>query len=749
MANLSVGYVMKPLILSMSMLIFILASCAHVERRVSLPETIISPSKRLLVDANAGIPGVNIAGEEENFDTLLEAKRLGVNFIILTPSQWRSSIYPQHASTFLLGKNIYYEGLIIEDVHRLRRVLDWAALLDLKVVLSFFLAPGLASYDSSKSAIFSSFAQQERAQQFFYDLALHIGDHEALVAIDPLASPRPEQGTIKLNNQENYHDWYKKIVGTPQDLNKFYQAVVKSIRKARNQLPIVINPGLGSHPAAFDALKPINDDDILYAFNWPRDVLSKEDIDRQLRPVIAWQKKYGIESDQILVSKFAINRKIPHAKEIVKNLHDVFRRHKFIHAIQGFRGNGDIEINIELSSENDNELFRQAIKENIFPHYHKFAHSDFLEALSLKRTDFKKPLRAFLLRNPDEQALLDYQQSIEKKNLDKFGFNTIILDNDWQDPQLSKDKIVVASPAKFPHGLKLAILQAQRNNFAVGLTVTMGIRDSLEQISGTLGNEFKNAQALAAYGIDYLLLREGYVDDSEEWNPEILYATLHEWNKELANTRIKILADTNIHQYWFAPLVSASRTARALRPQALGGPIFTSRLLDEFSPVIDAVRSNSKKFLLTSDQYNNFPGYLNLARGSDPEIEKTYISMWAIMGSTFIVSCHPDQLSLAAITCFADETLLRIHLDQYEPGRLIIDKDDVMIFRKHLSTKETAYLVVNLAKNNLKKKFSRSDFNALSTSTISSVLSNRNYKFENDHFEIALTPYQSELIVVK
>jgi hypothetical protein len=743
----SQGQAMKPFISLLSLII--LCSCAHVERRVSLPETIINPSPRFLGEENIAIPGVNIAGEEENFDNLLEAKRLGVSFIILTPSKWRSLLYPDHPSTFLLGKNIYYEGLIKEDVERLRRVLDWAALLDLKVILSFLLVPGLDSYDSSKNVLFASEIQQERAWQFFYDIALHLGDHEALIAIDPLGSPTPEQGKLIFNNQENYRDWYKKIIGTPQDLNKFYKAVVKSIRKVRNQLPIVINPGLASHPSAFETLEPILDDDILYAFKWPQDAISKEEIERQLRPVIAWQKKYDIDNDRILVSSFAVSRKSSSAKDTLKNLHDVFRQHSFIHAFSGFREYGEDEINIELGAENKNESFWQAVKENITPHYHKLDKSEFLDALSLKRIVFQKPLRAFLLHNPDEKSLHEFQQFIEQKNLDKAGFNTIILDNDWQDPQLSKEKIVIANPQKFPHGLKTAILQAQRNNFAIGLAITMGMRDSHEQISGTFGNEVKNAQVMKDYAIDFLMLREGFVDDSEEWNPEVLYATLYEWNKQLGTTRIKIFADTNTHHHWFAPLVSASRTARTIRPSYLGGPTFMSVLLDEFSPVIDAVRINSKKFLLSSDKYNNFPGYLNLSKAVDPAIEKTYISLWAIMGAPFIVSASSDQLSDIAIAYLGNETLAHIHLDQYEPGRLLIDKDNVMIFRKHLSTGETAYLLVNLRKNTLAKKFSRSDLNALSTSTIISVANNKNYKFKDNSFEIVLKPYASELFLVK
>jgi len=347
-------------------LLLILSSCAHIERRVSLPESLITPRPRVFNQQHLSIPGVNIAGDEENFDTLLEAKRLGVSFIILTPSQWRSAHYPEKSFTFLLGKNAHYEGLIKKDVERLRHVLDWASLLDLKVVLSFSLVPGYFDLNNTdKNTLFVSPEQQAMAFKFFHDIAIHIGDHEALIGINPLSAPMPEQVGLVFNNQISHNDWYKKIHNSEQDLNKFYRQAVKSIRKARNQLPIILSAGLASSPSAFDAMQPINDADIIYSFSWPATATKKETIELELKPVIAWQKKHNIDSDRILVSSFGINRDKKDAKETLKLLHDVFREHRFIQAFSGFREKGQEHKNIELSAEQENPTFWQAIKEGV------------------------------------------------------------------------------------------------------------------------------------------------------------------------------------------------------------------------------------------------------------------------------------------------------------------------------------------------------------------------------------------------
>ncbi len=135
-----------------------------------------------------------------------------------------------------------YQGLVQEDLDRLLTVLDWANELDLKVVLTFLTVPGrvFAQQNGGKQdmRLWQSFSLQDEAVQFFNDVALYVGHHPALFALNPINEPAPEMVEPAFDDwyQGDYEKWYQLIKGTPRDLNSFYERVVRGIRKVRNQI---------------------------------------------------------------------------------------------------------------------------------------------------------------------------------------------------------------------------------------------------------------------------------------------------------------------------------------------------------------------------------------------------------------------------------------------------------------------------------------------------------------------------------
>ncbi len=167
-----------------------------------------------------------------------------------------------------------YQGLVQEDLDCLLTVLDWANELDLKVVLTFLTVPGrvFAQQNGGKQdmRLWQSFSLQDEAVQFFNDVALYVGHHPALFALNPINEPAPEMVEPAFDDwyQGDYEKWYQLIKGTPRDLNSFYERVVRGIRKVRNQLPVMIDSGLYGNPFAFKYLRPIDDPHMFYSFHW-------------------------------------------------------------------------------------------------------------------------------------------------------------------------------------------------------------------------------------------------------------------------------------------------------------------------------------------------------------------------------------------------------------------------------------------------------------------------------------------------
>src|SRR5439155_25470253 len=133
--------VMHRLLLLLSVLLT-LCSCLAKPSLVKLPKSKLEPSPYFLSQGYYLGAGANFFNDEEEFDRLLAAKRMGISWIRLTPSKWQSTLFPKERGTFLLGRKDHYRGLIEGDVKRLRQVLDWAHSLEIKVVLTFLTVPG-------------------------------------------------------------------------------------------------------------------------------------------------------------------------------------------------------------------------------------------------------------------------------------------------------------------------------------------------------------------------------------------------------------------------------------------------------------------------------------------------------------------------------------------------------------------------------------------------------------------------------
>lgn len=218
--------------------------------------------------------GVNFFNDEETLERMMAVKKLSVDFIRLTPSKWQSVRTGAKLGTFLMGDEKRYRGLIAEDVRVLKSMLDLALKAHLRVVLTFLnILAGCGRQHNGNTPdcrLWQDFSYHEQAAQFMTDVTVAIGNHEALVAINPLNEPEPEHcASVALDwaNKDSYAQWHRENKETPRDLNSLYKRIHASIRSVNRTIALVFDASFYATPWALPFLTPLDDKNVIYSFH--------------------------------------------------------------------------------------------------------------------------------------------------------------------------------------------------------------------------------------------------------------------------------------------------------------------------------------------------------------------------------------------------------------------------------------------------------------------------------------------------
>ncbi|MDQ0418885.1 hypothetical protein J2Z48_003090 [Croceifilum oryzae] len=320
---------------------------------------------------------MNSTSLPESYEAAKEAK---IEYVRLAPDKWakdRDFLFEdkpdRSGKDFLIGNADNYQGLVKEDLAKLKQDLDVAQSQGIKVVLTMLSLPGdrwrQFNNNQNDDRIWEEEKYQEQASQFWQDLALELKDHPAVVGYNIINEPHPETSKKNKFNDfwtEDYEKWYSKVKGTTADLNRFYQKVVSSIRKVDTDTPVILDSGLYATPWAFKYLKPVNDDKTLYAFHMyePYELTSqgesqekkykypgvvevgenkkpimwnKNELNTFLQPIQTWAQSNHIPANRIMAEEFGINRTIPGAPQYMRDLISIFNQHGWHKSFYAFR----------------------------------------------------------------------------------------------------------------------------------------------------------------------------------------------------------------------------------------------------------------------------------------------------------------------------------------------------------------------------------------------------------------------------
>ena len=313
--------------------------------------------------------GANYHNHVPTREWLVAAKAAGIRVVRLFPNSW-----PTARRDFLLGDADRFTAIDEQDFQLLKRALDDADSVGLKIVLTTVSLPGLRwrqhNNEVDDRRLWRDAEFRRQAADFWRQLAARLRGHPAVVGYNLVNEPHPERGNgFDDFWTEDFTPWYERVRGTPADLNLFNEELVATIREVDRETPVVVESGLYATPWAFKYLRPLRDKRVIYSFHTaePWDYTTRRvnrgryrypgvvpvgnevggrrrevywdaaELERFLAPVAEWQKKHRIPSSRIFVGEFGCSRSVEGAAEYLRDLVGVFERHGWHWAFYQFR----------------------------------------------------------------------------------------------------------------------------------------------------------------------------------------------------------------------------------------------------------------------------------------------------------------------------------------------------------------------------------------------------------------------------
>jgi endoglucanase len=328
-----------------------------------------------------------------------EARAAGIELVRLAPSRWKSA-----RKDFLIGDADSYEGLVEEDFAKLRAELDAAHAAGVRVVLTTLTLPGARYRQSNGGRPDFRLWREPRflaqAARFWRDLAGRLKDHPAVVGYNLLNEPTPERAAGLDSPAEVTPEWLARAEGTPADLNRFNEELLRAVRAADPATPVVIDAGWWANAAAFRYLKPLADARVLYSlhvydpydytnrqrndgrYSYPGRVvlsrgeeavggaargesaveLNREALERIVRPVAEWQERHGVASARIFVGEFGCNRMNGGAAGYLGDLVRIFNARGWHWAFFTFRADDWTGMDYELGATPPGAAYWSAVE---------------------------------------------------------------------------------------------------------------------------------------------------------------------------------------------------------------------------------------------------------------------------------------------------------------------------------------------------------------------------------------------------
>jgi hypothetical protein len=338
--------------------------------------------------------GANCMNEVPTEQWFKEAASIHIEWVRLAYDKWDTD-----QRDFLLGDVSDYKGLVKKDLKKLKEVLSWAEKYELKVVIVPLSLPGCRWRQNNDNQpdlrLWEDFAYQQKALQFWIDLASELKDYSCIVAYDILNEPCPElltgieEQTIP-GEADRFSGWYSKYKDTPRDLYLFYQRVINAVREIDQETPIMVESGFYAQPSAYlEWPDKLEDSKVLYSFHiyepyaftsgnnfrdggkyeYPGKVLFGSDeiwwdksvTELYLNPFMEWLNKHSVPVNRVVAAEFGCMRRNKGVDRYLEDILTLLEDRSYHWAFYSFREDGWDGYDYELGTQGPGLEYWQSI----------------------------------------------------------------------------------------------------------------------------------------------------------------------------------------------------------------------------------------------------------------------------------------------------------------------------------------------------------------------------------------------------
>lgn len=327
-----------------------------------------------------GANGMGVTPPDRAWFDALRAS--GASWVRLAPDKWPAA----GGRDFLIGNADDYQGLVAQDLARVRTALDDAHSAGLKVVLVPLSLPLLRwrqhNDNQPDARLWQSLDSQRPAQAFWRDLARSLKGHPALVAYNLINEPAPELGTSMIEHAPTADmlAWYAREKGGPRDLQHFYAGLIAAVREVDAEMPLMLDAGWYAAADAFNYWPgPVADPRVLYSvhmyepyaatsapnskrsepYRYPAKVpfAGREQlwnaarVSDHLRQPLRWASQHGIDPRRMVVGEFGCMRRWPDCPAYLRDVLDVLQAEQLHWAFYAFREEGWDGMDYELGDK--------------------------------------------------------------------------------------------------------------------------------------------------------------------------------------------------------------------------------------------------------------------------------------------------------------------------------------------------------------------------------------------------------------
>lgn len=738
--------------------------------------------------------GANFFNEDETLERFMAAKKLGLDFIRLTPSKWPSLRPGAKIGEFLIGDQRQYEGLYKKDLDKLLRVLDMVHQSGLKVVLTFLNVPGRMwrqhHNDKPDCRLWSDFTYHDQTADFMTDLSIAISHHPAVVAINPLNEPEPEHCANKTPDWAKpaaYAQWHRDITGSPSDLNILYEKIHQKIRKFNRTISIVLDSSFYATPAALPLLNPLSDDNVLYSFHMYEPYLYTFQKDQRLSypgispvgekgavsqfwdqaafkklfgAVKIWQTMNNIPNHRVMVGEFGIDRLAKGAVNYLRDLIDIFNQHSWHWAFYAFREHNFAKMDYEMGDQAPGFKYWQAIKKKQIPNHRVYQRSQLIDLISNglgKNSQIRPPALGWnswnwFGKNVDEKTVEETILTLAEKGLKAVGYEYVVIDGGWANDFLDHDGKLIPHTDRFPHGIQPLADLAHRQGLKLGLHMIAGTHNCVGKPIGSFGREALHFRQLADWGIDFVKLDRCILHDSEDWPDDQKQLAYQKWHDLLSTSArpVTLSMSANQYHYWYPNYGHLGRTTLDLKPRIFGGATFNSDFTGEFLSVMEVADINNRHHAAAGNGYWNDPDMLVVGDNHMTFAEQqTHFALWSLMSAPLMLGLDVRQMDEKTRALISNRDIIAIDQDTYQQGYRIDKSNDLEIWRKLLSNGDAAFLIINLSKvSQQNASINGCDAEMAGDFAVKDIFANKTLGRFSNKYSVTIGPGQSKLLLI-